>query len=87
MLPNERDVAGLRCSQVLEILGEYLDGQVAPAQAQQIAAHVSGCDLCERFGGRFAFAIQTLRTQLAQPAGLDAGVEARLAARLARDCR
>lgn len=81
----ERDVAGLRCGQVLERLSEYLDGDVDPATRAGIEAHVRGCDWCEQFGGRFSSVVYGLRRSLAAPEIADAGVADRLAAFLARE--
>ena len=82
MLNGEREVAGLRCSEVLAALSDYIDGTLPPALSQQMAAHVTGCDVCERFGGRFSDAIERLRATH-EPEPLPADVDARLHARLA----
>lgn len=83
MLPGEREVAGLRCSQVLEALSEFMDGGLPETAVQQVAAHVQGCQVCEQFGGRFVQAITALRSQLHEPDTLPEDVAARLRARLA----
>lgn len=83
MLPGERDVAGLRCSGVLAILSEYLDGDLPESQARHVAAHVAACTVCEQFGGRFAQAIHSLRLSLTDPEALPEDVADRLRARLA----
>ncbi|MCU0656139.1 MAG: zf-HC2 domain-containing protein [Polyangiaceae bacterium] len=77
---EEREVAGLRCSAVLELLSDYLDGELAPEARAGVEAHVAGCNVCERFGARFAAAVQTLR-KLPAPAGQE-GAADRLKARL-----
>lgn len=65
---HEREVAGMRCGEVLEILSDYLDGDLSPERRTQVDAHLHGCDVCERFGSLFAAAIQTLRQEdLVQP--------------------
>ena len=61
----EREVAGMRCGQVLERLSEYLDDELSAAERQRIEAHLRGCDLCERFGGEMAELVTLLRRQLA----------------------
>jgi hypothetical protein len=48
-----------------------------------MAAHVSECHLCERFGSHFSAAVAALRATLRDPEPLPSDVEARLKARLA----
>jgi len=57
----ERNVAGMHCGEVLADLSDYLDGALSLEKRSQILAHLQGCDACERFGGVFTMAIQTLR--------------------------
>jgi len=83
MLPGEREVAGLRCSDVLGRLSEYLDGDLPAPVVRQMAAHVADCDVCERFGAQFSDAVAALRATLGEPEPLPPDVEARLKARLA----
>ena len=54
MLKDERVVGGLSCSAVLADLSRLLDGELPEAEASLLKAHVAGCDVCERFGRRFA---------------------------------
>lgn len=82
MLPGEREIGGLRCSEVLERLGEYVDGELPPAVVDQVTAHVAGCDWCEQFGGMFARVVAGLRETLAGAAPLPEDQARRLAARL-----
>lgn len=63
----ERDVAGLRCGEVLAEMSDFLDGDLGTARRAQIEAHLRGCDVCERFGGAFSAAIQALRQGGFQP--------------------
>lgn len=78
----EREVAGMRCSEVLDLLSDYLDGDLAPERRAQLAAHLQGCDACERFGGIFGSALRALRQEAAPPAQEPAGVFDRLGAQL-----
>lgn len=64
MKVRDRDVAGIRCTEVLEKLSAYLDGELADADVTRIDEHLQGCTWCERFGGRFAAAIAGLRLHL-----------------------
>lgn len=80
-LPAEnRSIGGLYCTEVLERLSAYLDGELTAEEVDLIRAHVTGCVTCERFGGRFAAAVQRLRE--ADPAPLPADLDARLEAAL-----
>lgn len=83
MLPGEREVGGLRCSQVLAALSDYLDAGLPEEMVRQVAAHVQGCRVCEQFGGQFAQAIAALRTELREPEALPGDVADRLRSRLA----
>lgn len=65
---QDRNVAGITCSAVLSVLSDYLDGEVSDALRAQVNAHLAGCDVCERFGGRFATTVGALRRHLAEPA-------------------
>ncbi len=83
MLPGEREVAGLRCVEVLAALSDYLDGALPDADVRRITAHVAGCHWCERFGGSFGAAVAALRSTLAEPEPVPEDVEERLRERLA----
>ena len=74
---GEREVAGLRCGQVLEQLSEYLEGELAPEVRGRIEAHVRACDHCARFGGVFSAAVGALRVVL-RGSGEQADAHARL---------
>ena len=57
----EREVAGMRCGDVLAELSDFLDGELRPERRAQVTAHLHGCDVCERFGSAFTAAIEQLR--------------------------
>jgi anti-sigma factor RsiW len=84
-MESERLVAGMRCSEVLADLSDYLDGAVDAARRGQIEAHLHGCDYCERFGREFSTTIATLRHHLAEPEPLAPDVRARLRKRVNAD--
>lgn len=86
-MAEERLVGGLRCSEVLARLSEYLDGELVAFERERVDAHLRGCDVCERFGGEFGATVAALRRELAEPVSLDAGVATRLRARLASERR
>lgn len=65
---GEREVAGLRCSAVLERLSDFLDGELTESERRAVVAHLAGCDTCARFGGQMAEAVAALRATLAEEA-------------------
>ena len=79
----DREVAGIRCREVLERLSSYLDGDLDEKEARRIDEHLMGCDHCERFGGRFGEAMTVLHRELERAAALDQGMAQRLRERLA----
>lgn len=83
MRPDERIVAGLSCSDVMEDLSALLDGELAPDRRDAIVGHVSGCSLCATFGDEFARMLAAAREQLGIPESVPEDVEARLAAAMA----
>lgn len=83
-MKNEKDVAGVRCGQVLEQLSAYLDGELAPAERSRLEAHVRDCELCTRFGGVFGAAVLGLRKRLQAADEIPADVAARLEETLRR---
>jgi len=83
----EREVAGLRCSEILARLSDYLDGDLDPVEAGRVRAHLRGCEVCERFGGAMATVVGELRRQLGDAEPLVDDVAARLRERLDREGR
>lgn len=59
--PHDREVAGLRCSEVLAGLSDYVDGDLPASAVEQINAHLAGCDWCARFGADFVGGLGSLR--------------------------
>ena len=47
MRPDEREVAGLTCGQVMAVLSDVVDGAIAPALGARVEAHVAGCARCQ----------------------------------------
>jgi anti-sigma factor RsiW len=81
VLEGEREVAGLRCGQVLAGLTEYVAGGLDAETRRKVEAHVHGCDRCERFGGAFGEAVKAIRRTAneAPPPDVLTRLEARLA--------
>jgi anti-sigma factor RsiW len=80
----EREIAGIRCGEVLAELSDYLDGELAPERRAQVDGHLQGCDVCERFGSRFSTALRAIRQSGLGPTGEEPAVYERLQARLDR---
>ncbi len=80
----ERDVGGLRCFEVLELLSEYVDGELDESTVEKVEGHLLGCPNCERFGQNFGSMLVALRkeSEHGPKAGLD--VMARLLQQLRR---
>ena len=79
---TERTVAGLRCSEVLARLSDYIDGELDAAEVKDVEEHLLGCPNCERFGKNFGSMVVSLRSapESAQP--VDSELLTRLLAQL-----
>lgn len=82
MAPQEREVAGMRCSQVLEVLSDYLDGDLDANRRTRVEEHLRGCDWCARFGTTVGETVRALRSQLGAEEAMPMDVAARLHAKL-----
>lgn len=78
----DRVVAGLSCREVLNLLSEYVDGDLAPETVAQVRAHLSGCDHCERFGGAFGELVSRLGRDLLAGEGIAPEMRRKLAERM-----
>ena len=67
---------------MLEVLSEYLDGELPADTVALVQGHVAACDRCAQFGETFGAVVSRLRAQLQVPDALPADVAARLRARL-----
>lgn len=78
----DRVVGGLRCRDVLDLLADFVEGELDSATLEGVRAHLHGCDACEKFGGDYAALVAQLRAGRKR---LEAspGVRDRLAARVA----
>jgi RNA polymerase sigma-70 factor, ECF subfamily len=83
VVAQQEDVCGIRCGEVLERLSSYLDGELPADERARIEAHLRGCSICERFGGRFATVIGDVRRELGAPPAVDAALIAAIERRLA----
>jgi len=53
-MDNELLMGGLWCHEVLDLLGDYLDGELSAERRAQVDAHLRGCGNCARFGADVA---------------------------------
>jgi anti-sigma factor RsiW len=83
VLKGESVVGGLACSAVLADLSRLIDGELPEAESSLLKAHVSGCEVCELFGRRFAGVIRELREGIHEPDPLDPEIAERLRDRMA----
>lgn len=83
MADLDRVVGGLRCRDVLELLPDFVDGELSDAVLARVTAHLRGCDTCERFGGEYGELVALLRAghRRVPP---DSGVRTRLEDRMGR---
>jgi anti-sigma factor RsiW len=79
---DEKVIAGLSCSDVLALLSDYLDGDLAASARQQVEDHLRSCDGCARFGGEFKGTVQALRSHLRRSPAVPPRVLDRLRAAL-----
>jgi anti-sigma factor RsiW len=84
-MKDERIVGGLSCSQVLDRLSDYLDGDLDAAARAQIEEHLRGCEGCARFGGELAATVRALRAHLLGEVRIPARVQEGLREALARE--
>jgi anti-sigma factor RsiW len=80
-----RVVAGIRCIEVLELLSDYLDGDVSAGDRKRVEDHLRECDQCERFGGQMSAIVKSLREVLREPEPLGERIAGRLKDRLRRE--
>ena len=71
----------MTCRQVVQLLNDYLDNELSPAERARVDEHLSGCDGCTAF-------LEQLRTSLRAVHGLaEVDVPPALRADLARAFR
>ncbi len=46
---NDRQIAGLWCSDILESFGEYLEENISEVQRVAVAGHLANCETCSLF--------------------------------------
>jgi len=65
-MAHDREVAGIRCMEVLDALPDYLDNALDPVTRAKVDAHLAGCSWCAQFGGSYASTATALKL-LARP--------------------
>ena len=79
---TERTVAGLRCSEVLARLSDYIDGELGAAEVKDVEEHLLSCPNCERFGKNFGSMVVSLRSRPETAHPVDSELVTRLLAQL-----
>ena len=74
-------IGGLRCRDLLPLLGDYVDGELSAKKVGRVDAHLRGCLHCEKFGGEYGALVGELKSRLDAPT-VSADVRARLANRM-----
>ena len=87
MRPDDREVAGLTCAQVMRALSDYAEGDVPADLRARIEAHVAGCRQCEQFGAAFTALLAGMRRQLAAPDPVERFQLATVQLRVSGACR
>lgn len=79
---TERTVGGLRCSEVLAGLSDFLDGELEKSEVEKVEEHLLGCPNCERFGDNFGAMVVSLRRQSGRPEPVNSELLSRLLSQL-----
>jgi len=80
-MAHDREVAGIRCFEVLEVLSDYVDGTLDVTRRTQVDGHLAGCSWCASFGGHMGEVISRIRAERDR-VWLDEDAARRLAERL-----
>jgi predicted anti-sigma-YlaC factor YlaD len=56
------DVEALSCQELVELVTEYLEGALEPADLRRFEEHISGCDGCTEYLEQFRRTIQLTGT-------------------------
>ena len=86
VIEHQRDCGGIRCGEVMAMLGDYVDADLPATQRARVNAHLRECTVCERFGGRYAGVVEAARRRLGSPPALPSGALERIR-RTLRDAR
>jgi anti-sigma factor RsiW len=56
------DVEALSCQELVELVTEYLEGALSPADLRRFDEHIGGCDGCTEYLAQFRRTIQLIGT-------------------------
>lgn len=79
----DREVGGIRCSEVLGVLDDYIDGELSSDVQEKVNRHLASCNWCEQFGGHYVGTIRALRAQILEELA-DAEASAEIVAKIER---
>ena len=46
---SERVVAPMGCQELVELVTDYLEGELSPIEVERFEHHISGCDACSMY--------------------------------------
>ncbi len=49
VVPDSDTVSGVTCQEFVELVTEYLEGALSPAERTRFAAHIDHCDGCSEY--------------------------------------
>ena len=75
----------MTCNEVLEVLSDFVDGDVTPEVRARVIDHLRECQWCEQFGGRFAAIVEAVRRELREASPAADGLAERVRARLNKE--
>lgn len=82
---KERTVAGMRCSEVLAVLSDFVDGELDQGLEAKVEQHLLGCPDCDRFGKNFGSMVVALRRESEKSPDVQLEVMQRLLERVRRE--
>ncbi len=77
-MKGDRQVAGLWCHEVLELLYDHLDGELGSEERAGVEAHLAECSVCARFGGEASALAAAIRAQLSVSDPISGALERKL---------
>ena len=64
---------GVRCVEMVELMTDYLEGVLRPANRARFEAHIAGCEHCTAYLAQMRMTVHMVRQ--IEPEELDPGVE------------
>ncbi len=75
---QDRLIGGVRCSEVLAHLSDYVDADLDAATTERVENHLLGCPNCEHFGKNFGSMVASLRNESNTPEAIQADAISRM---------